>query len=290
MRPATIVLLSAAFVPAGTAVVAAPTAPTGPDLDTVCVAGFEDSDCDALTGVSCDGADTDRCREGALVCSNQTVLCSDITGPNLEVCNSQDDDCDPATPDGAGDPLQGLPCDGLDGDLCLEGFNQCMLGALVCNDMTATNAELCNGVDDDCDQQVDEDSPRDTNPQCPVSIQDLGSVSGDTPGAALVRTGFDEGWFVFTLTEDAVFDRDLLAVVTLSSSVGADFDLYVRCQNCGDLGITTPTDVVGFRVVDLVGNQSRTIIVEVRHDASDRCAPWQLTIAGDTGSATTVCP
>src|SRR5262245_37533729 len=39
-----------------------------------------------------------------------------------ERCDGIDNDCDPATPDGEDDPQLGAPCDGPDGDFCLEGI------------------------------------------------------------------------------------------------------------------------------------------------------------------------
>ncbi|MBW2462271.1 MAG: hypothetical protein JRH11_11550 [Deltaproteobacteria bacterium] len=77
-------------------------------------------------------------------------------GTGVELCNAVDDDCDPATPDGSGDPMIGVPCDGADEDLCDEGFVACITGAPVCDDATETTGEVCNGSDDDCDGTIDE--------------------------------------------------------------------------------------------------------------------------------------
>jgi len=69
----------------------------------------------------------------------------------VEVCDGIDNDCDPASADGSGDPLVGVACDGADSDLCKEGTTSCSAGALVCSDTTGSTTDLCNGVDDDCD-------------------------------------------------------------------------------------------------------------------------------------------
>jgi len=135
-------------------------------LSTVDICNGADDDCDAasadgsedpLTGTVCDGADSDLCAEGTRSCSSGSLVCSDLTGSMLDICNGADDDCDAASADGSEDPMNGTACDGPDGDLCLEGTRSCQAGSLVCSDQTGTTSELCgNGVDDDCDGSTDE--------------------------------------------------------------------------------------------------------------------------------------
>jgi hypothetical protein len=68
-----------------------------------------------------------------------------------EVCDNKDNDCDAGTLDGSEDPLLGQSCDGPDSDLCEEGTNSCIGGAIVCSDTSLDNLDLCNGsTDDDC--------------------------------------------------------------------------------------------------------------------------------------------
>ncbi len=120
------------------------------------------------TGGSCDGPDADLCNEGVVVCTGGALSCNDATGANVEVCNGLDDDCDAATDEMVAGV--GVACDGADGDACPEGVMVCS-GALglTCSDATATNGELCNGADDDCDTRVDE-APSGVGTSCTVGV------------------------------------------------------------------------------------------------------------------------
>jgi len=80
-----------------------------------------------------------------------------IASPPTEACNGVDDDCDPTTEDGSGEPDFGLPCDGTDADQCEDGVWQCDGTALVCSDSPSSTLELCANTDDeDCDGAIDE--------------------------------------------------------------------------------------------------------------------------------------
>ncbi|MCZ7687494.1 MAG: hypothetical protein M5U28_55635 [Sandaracinaceae bacterium] len=133
-----------------------------PSGDEVCDGA--DNDCDPSTpdgadeptlGDACDGPDdADHCEDGSVVCSGGELSCSDPgdSPTELEVCDGADNDCRPETPDGMADPGLGAPCDDGDADLCADGTQVCMDGALVCTGEDGEDdLDLCNGVDDDCD-------------------------------------------------------------------------------------------------------------------------------------------
>ena len=68
----------------------------------------------------------------------------------IEVCDGIDNDCDPATPDGAAEPWVGAPCDGVDSDLCEEGVYSCTGGVQTCSDSSGDDLEVCDNADNDC--------------------------------------------------------------------------------------------------------------------------------------------
>ncbi len=157
--------------PRARAAVGPPASLAGPP---VCILLFCAS-CSLDTGVSgASGAVGDDGGAGA----DRPVMV-DCTRPGPELCDRADNDCDPATADGADEPMLGAPCDSeADTDLCAEGTLQCVAGALVCDDFTDNTHETCNGEDDDCDGNVDED-PVDGTPAWPD-----GDGDGYGPGAA----------------------------------------------------------------------------------------------------------
>jgi hypothetical protein len=82
------------------------------------------------------------------------VCSSDERGPQPEICDGLDNNCNSLVDEGFS---LGTPCDGPDLDLCLEGVIACNgSGGTLCTDMTGDNIELCNGLDDDCNGIIDD--------------------------------------------------------------------------------------------------------------------------------------
>ena len=125
-----------------------------------------DNDCNGLVdelwpkkGGECDGPDVDGCRYGHLDCAPDGAGLECVEDPSLEspeLCNGVDDDCDKLVDEGFGQP--GAPCDGPDADLCATGVATCTADGLgtVCVEDGPGGVEVCNGLDDDCDGDVDE--------------------------------------------------------------------------------------------------------------------------------------
>jgi len=119
-------------------------------LDNDCNPDTPDGVHDTGVGVVCDGEDEDLCEEGTTICAAGLVTCPDTEDDDLDVCDTVDNDCNPATPDGYGDPQLGTPCDGNDADLCNEGVRICSAGALACDDPNDSDPDLCDTHDNDC--------------------------------------------------------------------------------------------------------------------------------------------
>jgi hypothetical protein len=153
----------------------------GPDLDLcpegsgTCVSGAyvctdttgdspdpcddSDNDCDSSTpdgwteswyGTPCDGGDPDFCEYGYEDCISGSRACNESSTGVPDICDGEDNDCNPTTPDGHGDERVGVACDGPDPDWCKEGVGLCVDGAFVCTDTEDRTPEICDGIDNDC--------------------------------------------------------------------------------------------------------------------------------------------
>jgi subtilisin-like proprotein convertase family protein len=124
----------------------------------------QDNDCNGVTddGVPGTGGDCSTgypgvCAPGTISCQNAIIDCYPVVPPSPELCDGLDNDCDGLTDEG--NPEGGAACDSGQLGLCQAGTVQCIGAALVCTPNALAGQETCDGLDNNCDGQVDEGNP-----------------------------------------------------------------------------------------------------------------------------------
>jgi hypothetical protein len=123
-----------------------------------------DNDCDGTAdngdpggGVACSTGKPGVCAAGVTHCLGAVVTCVQTTQPTAEICDGLDNNCD-GTADN-GDPGGGAACNTGNPGICAAGVNHCQGGTVKCVQTNQPTAEVCNGLDDDCNGTADNDDP-----------------------------------------------------------------------------------------------------------------------------------
>ena len=124
--------------------------------------------CNTLPGGGTVVTDAGECRFGVLACQAGGLTCIGAAGPVAERCNALDDDCDNATDEAF--PTLGQTCDNGALGVCRQtGVVVCAAGGagVTCTAPPGSpGTESCNGLDDDCDGQIDEGPPPPVGTEC----------------------------------------------------------------------------------------------------------------------------
>jgi len=254
-------------------------------LDCNVLSGCETpNDLDVSCGLTCEGLGNcttlphtvdESCSAGVCdySCEEGWDDCTEASGceTNLNAINSCGPSCESRVDCTS---LPGIASSGCSSGACIisecaDGFADCDDGAGCERALNASEAPVC------------------------AEATFLGSLSGDQLASTpLTTTGFGEGWFYFTLTEDWFADCNLSTTISLDVPLDLDYDLFVRPGGCdipeGEyMSSSEPLGVdesVTALFSDGGGDNSLDIYFEVnfRGGSTLGCGTWGVTVEGYT--------
>lgn len=123
-------------------------------IDNNCDGGIDEGCLSCTPGTAC-GSPAGQCHSEY----DNACNCVQVVGPSQEICDGLDNNCDGQVDEGC----PSTDCVDRDGDGFFDSAPGCQVAVFDCNDADSQvypgATEYCNGVDDNCNGQVDEGLP-----------------------------------------------------------------------------------------------------------------------------------
>ena len=103
-----------------------------------------------------------ECRDGGY------TECFDFQGPEPEVCDGWDNDCNGFVDEIS---LSHIQCGLTEIGTCEYGYEACINGEVACWDTVDPQNEICDNLDNDCDENIDEDLFRECSTDCGLGVE-----------------------------------------------------------------------------------------------------------------------
>lgn len=240
------------------------------------------------------------CGEGRQICEGGYWSECRVEEAGDEICaNGVDDDCDGETDeeDCKCEEGQTRPC-GTDVGQCQSGTQQCIEGRWgECEGAVEPQQEICNGLDDDCDGEVDNNLEPDMyeeNDECShyenIPDAEEGGVENSIE-ATLIPEG-DVDWYRLKTVEVAhtciPFTSQCCFTLRLTITIeeGPTPILCARFDECSSSESQCTTEGSSSLVLEYEGecsfNDDRYFMIEVKMpEGQNNCHPYHLTYSFD---------
>jgi hypothetical protein len=108
-------------------------------------------------GANCNTGLQGICAAGTTACSAGAIACNQNNQPTAETCDGIDNDCNGVVDNG--NPGGGSSCNTGKSGVCTAGTTACASGVIACNQNVQPSAEVCDGLDNDCNGVIDNGNP-----------------------------------------------------------------------------------------------------------------------------------